>query len=743
MLNGYICGGKMKNLLIVESPAKAKTIRDILGSNYIVKASVGHVRDLPKSKLGIDIDNNFEPTYITIRGKGEIIQELKKEAKKADRVFLATDPDREGEAISWHLAKILNLDENEEIRIVFNEITKDAIKNASKNPRKLDIDLVDAQQARRVLDRLVGYKISPLLWKKIKKGLSAGRVQSVALKLIIDREREIRAFKPEEYWTLELELKKSRNKVIAKYVGFFENDKLKKVKIKTQDEINKILESIDKERITVIKIDKSKSYSKPSPPFTTSSLQQEANKRLNFTSKKTMMVAQQLYEGVKVKGEGNLGLVTYIRTDSFRLSDEAIKDAKQFILTNYGEKYHKYRVYGKKKKSENKVQDAHEAIRPTSFLRTPEKIKDSLTPDQYKLYSLIWKRALACQMQDAEYDVTKVLFNNNENIFESSGRVLAFDGFRAVYGYTDEKDEKTFPQMEINEVLPITKVIPEQHFTQPPARYTEASLIKDLEEKGIGRPSTYAPTITTITSREYVAKEKGYLVPKDMGFLVTEMMEKYFPNIVNEKFTADLEDRLDDIASGDVDWQRVISEFYGGFKNELKVAEEEMKEIEIKDEVSDVKCEKCGSFMVIKSGRYGKFLACPNYPECKNTKPLNGKGPVEETNEICEKCGSKMLLRKGKFGEFLACSNYPNCKNTKPVIKTIDVNCPQCGNQLLIKYTKAGRKFFGCSNYPACKFVSWFEPTGEKCSSCGEIMVLKNKKPVCVNKKCEKSNNTH
>ncbi len=729
----------MKNLLIVESPAKAKTIRDILGSNYTVKASVGHVRDLPKSKLGIDIDNNFEPCYITIRGKGDIIKELKKEAKKADNVFLATDPDREGEAISWHLAKILDLDENKEIRIVFNEITKNAIKNSSKVPRKIDKDLVNAQQARRVLDRLVGYKISPLLWKKIKKGLSAGRVQSVALKLVIDREREIMDFKPEEYWTLELEIKKSRKKFIAKYVGFFENDKLKKIKIKSQDEINKILESIDKEKITVLKIDNSKSFLKPSPPFTTSSLQQEANRRLNFTSKKTMMIAQQLYEGVKIKGEGNVGLVTYIRTDSFRLSDEAIDDAKQYILSNYGEKYYKYRVYKKAKKNENKVQDAHEAIRPTSLLRSPEKLKDSLSSDQYKLYGLIWKRAVACQMQDAEYDVTKVLFNNNDNIFESSGKVLVFDGFRTVYGYTDEKDEKMFPEMTINEVLEILNVIPEQHFTQPPARYTEASLIKELEEKGIGRPSTYAPTITTITSRDYVAKEKGYLFPTDMGFLVTEMMEKYFPKIINEKFTANLEDHLDDVASGNINWRSVISEFYEDFKNELDVAENEMKEIEIKDEVSDVKCENCGAFMVVKSGRYGKFLACPNYPDCKNTKPLNGREPAEETDEVCEKCGSKMLKRKGKFGEFLACSNYPKCKNTKPIVKTIDVACPRCGNKIAIKFSKAGRRFFGCSNYPDCKYISWYEPTDKKCPDCKELMVLKNNKQTCINKKCNKS----
>ncbi len=727
----------MKNLLIVESPAKAKTISGILGSSYIVKASVGHVRDLPKSKLGIDIDNDFEPDYITIRGKGDVIKELKKEAKKADNVFLATDPDREGEAISWHLAKILNLDEEKEIRIVFNEITKDAIKNSVKAPRKINIDLVDAQQARRVLDRLVGYKISPLLWKKIKKGLSAGRVQSAALKLVIDKEREIMDFKPEEYWSLDLELKKSRKKFIAKYTGIYENNKLKKIKIKSQEEINKILESIDKEKIRVQKIDKSKSFLKPGPPFTTSSLQQEANRRLNFTSKKTMMIAQQLYEGVKVNGQGNVGLVTYIRTDSLRLSDEAIDNSKQYILSNYGEKYYKFRLYKKSKKNESKVQDAHEAIRPTSMLMSPEKLKDSLTSDQHKLYSLIWKRALACQMQDAEYDVTKVLFNNNDNIFETTGKILVFDGFRAVYGYTDEKDSKMLPEMEVDEVLEILKLMPEQHFTQPPARYTEASLIKDLEERGIGRPSTYAPTITTITSRDYVAKEKNYLFPTDMGFLVTEMMEKYFPNIVDEKFTANLEDRLDEVADGDIKWRIVISEFYNGFKKELVVAENEMKEIEIKDEVSDVKCEKCGVFMVIKNGRYGKFLACPNYPDCKNTKPLSGREPAEETDEVCEKCGSKMLKRKGKFGEFLACSNYPKCKNTKPINKTIDVACPRCGNKIAVKFSKAGRRFFGCSSYPDCNYISWYEPTDKKCPDCGNLMVLKDNKPVCINKKCK------
>ncbi|MGD9569728.1 MAG: type I DNA topoisomerase [Sedimentibacter sp.] len=727
----------MNNLLIVESPAKAKTIGKFLGKNYTVKASVGHVRDLPKSKLGIDVENNFEPNYITIRGKGDVIKELKKEAKKADNIFLATDPDREGEAISWHLAKILNLDEKKEIRIEFNEITKDAIKKASKNPRKINFDLVDAQQARRVLDRLVGYNISPLLWKKIEKGLSAGRVQSVALKLIIDREREIMEFKPEEYWTLELEVKKSKKKFTAKYVGELKNDKTSKKKIKNEDEVNQILNSLNKEKINVYKIDKTKSYSKPSAPFTTSSLQQEANRRINFTAKKTMMVAQQLYEGINIKGEGSVGLVTYIRTDSFRLSDEATTNAKEYITKSFGENYYQSRVYTKSKKNENKIQDAHEAIRPTSVQKNPEQIKDGLTADQYKLYSLIWKRFVASQMVDAVYDVTKVLLNNNENMFEANGKILVFDGYKSIYKYSDESESKLLPEVEANEQLDIEKIAPEQHFTQPPARYTEASLIKDLEERGIGRPSTYAPTITTITSRDYVVKEKGSLMPTDMGFLVTEMMEKYFSNIVNEKFTAEMENNLDEIAQGNKDWHEVINEFFKDFKKELDVAEKEMEEIEIKDEVSDVKCEKCGEFMVVKKGRYGKFLACPNYPECKNTKPLNDKEAAEETNEICEKCGSKMLKRKGRYGEFLACSNYPDCKNTKPIVKTIDANCPLCGGKIAVKFSKAGRRFFGCTNYPECKYISWLEPTNEKCPKCGEMMVIKNNNAVCNNKDCK------
>ncbi|MDD4779547.1 MAG: type I DNA topoisomerase [Tissierellia bacterium] len=727
----------MNNLVIVESPAKAKTISKFLGKNYTVKASVGHVRDLPKSKLGIDVENNFEPKYITIRGKGDIIKELKKEAKKADKVYLATDPDREGEAISWHLANILNLDANDNIRIEFNEITKDSIKKASKEPRKINLDLVNAQQARRILDRLVGYNISPLLWKKIEKGLSAGRVQSVALKLIIDREREINNFISEEYWTLDLILNKSRKKITAKYYGILDNGKIKKVKINTEDEINNIINKINKEKLPVYKIEKTKKNTKPYPPFTTSSLQQEANKKLNFTAKKTMMVAQQLYEGINIKGEGSVGLVTYIRTDSFRLSEEAISSVKDYILSEFGEKYYKSRVYSKSKNSENKVQDAHEAIRPTSVFRDPGKIKDSLTSDQYKLYNLIWKRFVSCQMSDAEFDITTIMFNSNNNIFKTSGSMLKFDGYKKVYKYADNTDDKILPDIMENEELEISKIDPVQHFTQPPSRYNEATLIKVMEVLGIGRPSTYAPTIATISSREYVVKEKGYLLPTDMGFLVTEMLEKYFSKVVNEKFTAQMENSLDDVSTGKVDWHDVINDFYKDFKVDLDIAEKEMEKIEIKDEISDVKCEKCGEFMVVKKGRYGKFLACPNYPECKNTKPL--KETYEETDIKCEKCGSIMLKRNGKFGEFLACSNYPECKNTKQILKELDVDCPLCGGKIAVKYSKAGRRFFGCTNYPNCNFISWYEPSKEKCEKCGSMMVIKNNKLTCTNKKCIES----
>lgn len=723
-----------KKLVIVESPAKAKTIGKFLGKNYVVKASVGHVRDLPKSKLGIDIEDDFEPHYITIRGKGDVIKELKKETKKADKVYLATDPDREGEAISWHLANILNLDENDLNRIEFNEITKSAITKAVKNPRKINTHLVDAQQARRVLDRLVGYNISPLLWRKIEKGLSAGRVQSVALKLICDREREINNFKSEEYWTLDLDLKLKAKKFNTKYYGVLNNNKISKIKIKSEEEVNNIINAIDSSSIQVYKIEKNRKNKKPYPPFTTSSMQQEASKRLGFSTKKTMMLAQQLYEGITIKGEGSVGLVTYIRTDSFRLSTEAIDAVKDYIESTYGNNYFENRVYTKNNKAES--QDAHEAIRPTSVLRSPESIKESLSNDQFKLYNLIWKRFVASQMPDAQFDTTTIIFNNNQHIFKTSGSIMVFDGYKKVYTYSDDSKDVILPALQENDNINILNINKEQHFTNPPSRYTEATLIKIMEVLGIGRPSTYAPTIITITNREYVIKEKNFLVPTEMGMLVDEIVVKYFNSIINDKFTAQLENQLDEVANGKIDWKEIIRGFYEKFKYSLEIADKEIEKVEIKDEVSDEKCENCGAFMVIKKGRFGKFLACPNYPECKTTKPLKEKETVEETDEICELCGSKMLKRKGRFGEFLACSNFPSCKNTKQILQKIDVKCPDCGRDIVIKYTKNGRKFYGCSGYPECTFISWNEPTDKKCEKCGSPMIKKNDEYVCTNKKC-------
>lgn len=723
-----------KKLVIVESPAKAKTIGKFLGKNYVVKASVGHVRDLPKSKLGIDIEDDFEPHYITIRGKGDVIKELKKETKKADKVYLATDPDREGEAISWHLANILNLDENDLNRIEFNEITKSAITKAVKNPRKINTHLVDAQQARRILDRLVGYNISPLLWRKIEKGLSAGRVQSVALKLICDREREINNFKSEEYWTLDLDLKLKAKKFNTKYYGVLNNNKISKIKIKSEEEVNNIINAIDPSSIQVYKIEKNRKNKKPYPPFTTSSMQQEASKRLGFSTKKTMMLAQQLYEGITIKGEGSVGLVTYIRTDSFRLSTEAIDAVKDYIESTYGNNYFENRVYTKNNKAES--QDAHEAIRPTSVLRSPESIKESLSNDQFKLYNLIWKRFVASQMPDAQFDTTTIIFNNNQHIFKTSGSIMVFDGYKKVYTYSDDSKDVILPALQENDNINILNINKEQHFTNPPSRYTEATLIKIMEVLGIGRPSTYAPTIITITNREYVIKEKNFLVPTEMGMLVDEIVVKYFNSIINDKFTAQLENQLDEVANGKIDWKEIIRGFYEKFKYSLEIADKEIEKVEIKDEVSDEKCENCGAFMVIKKGRFGKFLACPNYPECKTTKPLKEKETVEETDEICELCGSKMLKRKGRFGEFLACSNFPSCKNTKQILQKIDVKCPDCGRDIVIKYTKNGRKFYGCSGYPECTFISWNEPTDKKCEKCGSPMIKKNDEYVCTNKKC-------
>lgn len=683
-----------QNLVIVESPAKAKTIGKYLGKNYIVEASMGHVRDLPKSTLGVDIEDNFNPKYITIRGKGDLIAKLKKAAKKADKVFLATDPDREGEAISWHLANILKISEDKKCRIVFNEITKSAVKSSIKEARQINNNLVDAQQARRVLDRLVGYEISPILWKNVKWGLSAGRVQSAALKLICDRETEIKAFEPKEYWTVECIATKDRKKFPIKLTQY----KGKKIEINSEEESNKIIEELKKDKFIVTKVKKGTKTKNPLPPFTTSTLQQEASKKLNFMTKRTMSIAQVLYEGVEVKGYGTVGLITYMRTDSVRISDEAQGKALDFINSNFGKKYipSTPRVYRSKKN----IQDAHEAIRPSVIEITPEIAKSSLTTEQYKLYSLIWNRFMASQMASCELNTNSIEIMNGDYKFKASGSTVKFDGFMKLYEYMTEEDNEdvSLPALEENDELNKVNIEGKQHFTQPPARYTEASFVKLLEEKGIGRPSTYVPTISVLLSRDYVNREKKNLFPTELGFIVNNIMGEYFEQIVDVDFTAEMERNLDYIEEGKEDWKKVVEEFFSPLKIALEKAEKEISKVVIEDEVSDVPCDKCGRMMVIKRGRYGKFLACPGYPECKNAKPI-----VEE----------------------------------------IDAPCPKCGGKILAKKSKKGKKFFGCSNYPNCDFVSWNEPLKDKCPDCGEYMVLKYSKTKgnyaqCSNSNCNK-----
>ncbi len=684
-----------KNLVIVESPAKAKTIERFLGKNYKVAATIGHVRDLPKSSLGIDIENEFEPKYITIRGKGPVIQELKKEAKKSKKVYLATDPDREGEAISWHLANILGINDKDKVRVEFNEITKDAVLNAIKKPRTIDQNLVDAQQARRVLDRLVGYKISPLLWRKIRKGLSAGRVQSVAVKLICDREEEINNFMPEEYWSIKAELDKNKETFTANFYGEYIKGKETKVELKNKKDVDRVLNNLDSNNFIVESVKKGTKRRNPYPPYTTSTLQQDASRKLGFSTKKTMMIAQQLYEGINIKGEGSVGLLTYIRTDSTRVSPEAIKNAEKFITGKFGKKY----FNGGKQylnKSKKDSQDAHEGIRPTGISREPILIKDSLTTDQYKLYKLVWERFISSQMAQAIYDTLTVSIRSNDFIFKSTGSKLVFDGFLKIYnnGDDDEKDSK-MPNLLVKDKLNVKEIIPNQHFTQPPPRYTEASLIKTLEELGIGRPSTFSPTIATILSREYVTLEKKNFLPTELGILVNDLLKEYFKDVINEEFTAELEEELDEIAEGQLLWVEVVKGFYDNFSTILEKAEEEIEEIVIEDEVTDIICEKCGRNMVVKYGRYGKFLACPGYPECKNTKPI---------------------------------------------LDELDIKCPDCGGNLVKRRSKNRRVFYGCSNYPECNFVSWNEPVKEKCPNCGSLMTIKrNKKEnhvTCTNNEC-------
>ena len=650
-------------LIIVESPAKAGTIKKFLGGNTKVVASMGHIRDLPKSKLGVDIENNFEPEYINIRGKGDLIKSLKSEAKKAKKVYLATDPDREGEAIAWHLANILGIDENSKCRVTFNEITKDAVKEAIKNPRCVDKNLIDAQQARRVLDRIVGYKISPILWKKVRRGLSAGRVQSVAVKLIVDREEEIEKFIPEEYWNMYVNLKKNKDVFKAKLVGKEE----KKIEIHTKEETEKILNEIDKAKFVVKEVKKSQRKRNPAPPFTTSTMQQEASRKLGFSLKKTMSVAQGLYEGVKIPEKGSVGLITYMRTDSTRISDVARAAAKEQITQKYGEDYYENRYY----KTKADAQDAHEAIRPTYIDISPDKLKDSLTKDQYKLYNLIYNRFLASQMSAAIYDTVSVKIDANKYNFKANGQTLRFKGFMALYVEskdTEEKEENNqIPELQENETVEKVDIENIQSFTEPPPRYTEASLVKTLEEKGIGRPSTYSPTITTILERRYIEKNQKQLVPTELGKVVNNILVERFADIVSEEFTANMENQYDEIAIGKQAWKNIIKEFYGPFEKELEKANEELEHVELVEEVSDVPCEKCGRMMVIKYGRFGKFLACPGYPECQNTKPF-----VETIEETCPKCGGKIQIRKTKKRR-----NYYICENNPKTCDYISWNKPK------------------------------------------------------------------
>lgn len=676
-----------KKLVIVESPSKAKTIGKFLGSGYKVIASVGHVRDLPKSKLGIDKENDFEPQYINIRGKGDVIKELKKEANRASKIYLATDPDREGEAISWHLAYLLDIDDEENCRIVFNEITKKTIKDAVKNPRKIDSRLVDAQQARRVLDRLVGYEISPLLWRKIRRGLSAGRVQSAALKIICDREREINDFKPEEFWIVTAKLKKDRQFTarLSEYRG-------KKIRIFCREETDRVADELEGVKYVVESVEKKDRVRRPYAPFTTSSLQQDASNKLNFSTRKTMMIAQQLYEGMEIRGHGTVGLVSYIRTDSVRISDEARTAAKDFITSQYGSEYYSNNIYLNKKRE---VQDAHEAIRPSHIEMVPDDIKASLSNDQYRLYKLIWERFVASQMSNAKFLAVVADIKNGYYTFRANGSQLLFDGFLKVYlPDRNNEENKILPELSIGDEPELEELLTEQNFTQPPARFTEAGLVKALEEKNIGRPSTYAPIVATLLDRKYIEREKKSLKLTDLGNIVNDMMEEYFEEIVDAGFTAEMENKLDDVEAKGTEWKDIIRDFYKEFKRELEEADEKIEKIIYED------------------------------------KP---------TDETCEKCGSPMVIKHGRFGEFMACSGYPECKNTKPIVRSTGVKCPICGKDIIAKRSRRGRMFYGCSGYPDCKQVYWNKPVEKKCPECGALMIEKKSKNytlACSNSEC-------
>ncbi len=738
----------MANLVIVESPSKANTIKGYLGSGYKVLASKGHVRDLPKSTLGVDIEAGFEPNYITIRGKGDVISALKKEAKKADIVYLATDPDREGEAISWHLAYALDLPAEKVRRVAFHEITKSAVKNAIKNPGSINLSLVDSQQARRILDRIVGYQISPLLWKKVKSGLSAGRVQSVATRLVVDREQEIRDFKSEEYWTIEAALLSSEQK---EFVARFFGRGAKKTELHSQEEADAVLNATQNAPFVVRSVKKTQKTRHPAPPFTTSQLQQEAFRRLSFQSQRTMRVAQELYEGVSLGKRGGHGLITYMRTDSLRVSAEAQAAARDYIAARYGADFvpEKTPFY----KSKNSAQDAHEAIRPTDLTLTPESIKESLSSEQFKLYKLIFDRFVASQMANAVLDVTAVDIDSAGYTFRAAGEVVRFKGFLSAY--SDEQDEESkksratrLPVLAEGELLTLKALTPEQNFTQPPARYTEGTLVRAMEEMGIGRPSTYAPTIATILARGYVSRVGKFLAPSALGEVTNEWMVRCFAPIIDYKFTADMEENLDSIADGKIDYKKVLSDFYGEFSTLLTAAEEQQRQerISAPPVELDITCDKCGATMVLKHGRFGAFAACPNYPECKNTLPLDKSGkvaPRPESKKVegmkCELCGKDVLLKRGRYGEFYACEDYPTCRFTKPVLTEAGVPCPKCGGRVVLKRSPKHRAFYGCENYPKCDFSSWDLPTSEKCPVCSDVLLKRKNKDelYCRNKTCK------
>ena len=745
----------MTNLVIVESPTKIAPIKKYLGANYKVIASKGHVRDLPKSSLGVDIENDFAPHYINIRGKGDLIKEIRKEAKNAKKIFLATDPDREGEAIAWHLAAALQIPVEKTLRVSFNEITPAVVKASIKEPRSIDMNLVNAQQARRILDRIVGYKLSPFLWKNVKSGLSAGRVQSAATRIIVDREEEIRAFVPEEYWTVDaLLIPDGKGKAFP--VRFYGQNG-KKIKLKNEKAAMAVLEAVAGKEFTVSSVKRAKRKKSPMPPFTTSTLQQEASRKLNYQSSRIMRVAQELYEGINIGSElgGTQGLITYMRTDSQRVSVDAQNEARALITEKYGAEYcpKTPRVY----KSRAGAQDAHEAIRPARVSIEPSAIKKYLTSEQYKLYKLIWDRFVASQMESAELNTVSAEFDCAGNNFRAGGYSVGFQGYMAVYEEAEEAPQGTadeirdvrdirIPDLKEGQLLSAESVEPACHFTEAPPRYNEASLIKFLEEKGIGRPGTYTPIITTILARNYVKKENRAFVPTPLGEIITKIMKENFSDIVDYQFTADVETDLDGIENGDAELNQVLSDFWRGFEKELQAAESKIGSagVELPVEETDIICDKCGSRMIVKMGRFGKFAACPNYPTCRNTKPLDGNKPQEDPKVAdfkCEKCGSDMIVKKGPFGEFYACANYPTCRFTKQKTEALDVPCPKCGAKILTRHGRGGRSvFYSCETYPTCDFSTWDMPTSEVCPTCGDILYRKKGRTpmlVCHKEGCD------